>query len=193
MERQRLLFATCVLMALATVVCLSGCGPLHGYRVRTEVRLDDAKIEGVGSSIDLSPVTLGVGFRAGGKTTGEPIDKIKADWTDLAAAFDAAQLDESTPELSFVAGGTGSRYLLQREMVVAASAGDVWFGYVTNVGVLCTLWDQKSKQVVDRFSVFVTVPGEWRVGSSDGVLAHSIATYLGARVQGKELDTTVDP
>jgi hypothetical protein len=182
-----------VVAGVVLVALLSGCGPFEAYRVRTETRLEDGKLTEGGQSVDLVPVALGAGFRAGGKATGEAVDNVKADWSDVSSRMDEALAEQSSPEFRLIQGGSASRYVLQPELVMATSVGDVWFGYTTDVGVLCTLWDRRAKRVVERFTVLATVPGEWRVAGADGAIAHAVGSYLAARLQGKELNTTVTP
>ncbi len=179
--------------AMALGLSITGCGPFEAYRVRTEVRLDDSKLIERESSVDLLPVAMGAGFRAGGQASGEAVDRVKAEWSNISTDFDEALVEQSTPELRLVRGGTTARYVLQPEIVLAASSGDVWFGYTTDVGVLFTLWDRQTKRVVERFTVLGNVMGEWRVASSGGVVAHSVGSYLAARLRGKELNSNIEP
>ena len=183
-----------VTLAVGPIIGLSsGCGPFEAYRVRTEVRLDDAKLTQDAGNVDLAPVALAPGFRAGGKTSGADVERVRENWADMSSRIDRALAEQSTPQLRLVSGGTGSRYVLQSEVVHAASSGDIWFGYSTDVGVLCTLWDRRSNQVVDRFTVLGNVMGEWKTASADGVIAESVGKYLAARMNGRELDVNVDP
>lgn len=181
------------LAPLLLSLSISACGPFEGYRVRTDVRLDDARLSEDGRSVDLEPVALAPGFRAGGKGGSEAVGKLKADWAEVSNRYNEALAEESTPELRLVARGTTSRYVLRPELVMAASAGDVWFGYTTDVGVVCTLWDRRANRVVERFTILATIPGEWRTAGADGVVAHSVRTYLASRMAGKELDSKITP
>lgn len=174
----------CALVPLALVLGLTvGCGPIEGYRLRTALRVDDSEVSRTERTVDLAPIVLSTGFRAGGQTTGEAVEDVKEDWTTISRRFDEELVDQSTPELRLVPGGRGSRYVLEPEIVLAASSGDVWFGWATEVGVLFTLRDRESARVVERFTVLGDVMGQWRVAGTSGAIAHSVIAHLNTLVK----------
>ncbi len=83
--------------------------------------------------------------------------------------------------------------MLQVELVMAATAGNIRFGNRTDIGVLCTLWDRTEKRVADRFTVLGNVQGDRDVANGSGVIAHSVRRYRASRLQGKELDAKEAP
>lgn len=181
--------------SIALLFALAACGPPQFYRVRNEMRFSDAKLADDGGRVSVLDIALGDGVKVDGKSSGERVEKLKAQWDDIATAFNRALGEAKTDTLALVHGDTAARYVLQPEIISVRSGEDMshWFGQWTETCVLFTLWDRNEKRVLERFTISGDVQRAWESPDAAGIVADKTAEYLAARFGGKEVEERNDP